>query len=103
MGLRLELRPGKQQADYTPLIASYVDSLGQKLRYRGQVNEGSRQLQLICELPDGGKAKAQLTLQEDGSLLIQNVNEDPTETPAVIYNGTATKSAVQAAENEKKP
>lgn len=82
---------GERQEDYTPMVATYKDSMGQALQYKGQLDEKEERLQLIAPISDGEKAKAQVTLQEDGSLLIQNVNENPEEIPQVIYNGTAKK------------
>ena len=82
---------GDKGQELTPLLATYKDSLGQNITYQGHIREEERQFQLISNLSDGGTAKAQITFEEDGSILIQNVNEDPSETPMVIYNGNAKK------------
>lgn len=60
------------------VFATYVDSIGQYIT-------------LQANLADGGKSTAQLTVQEDGSLLIQNLNTKPDGSVAVRYQATAKK------------
>jgi len=74
------------------VFATYTDSIGQYLRYEGLADAEAGRITLQAKLSDGGTATAQLPLQDDGSLLIQNLNTKPDGTPAVRYQATARKA-----------
>lgn len=82
---------GKAGGESTDLKANYRDSLGQNITYKGRIENEISRLQLIANLSDGGKAKAQVTVEGNGKMTVQNVTENPAGETAVRYQGEAVR------------
>lgn len=90
-------RVGETNGGVTSVYAHYIDTMGQFIRYSGQITEDGKRLSMTAPLSGGGEAAAQLTLQEDGTLLIQNVNSDASGNAMVRYQAESSRQAAAGA------
>ena len=68
------------------LFATYYDTIGQKIDYEGRWVEEDQQAQLVGKLANGGTARYQLTLGEEGSVRIESVVSDADGNASAIYS-----------------
>ncbi|NNE94055.1 MAG: DUF1579 family protein [Verrucomicrobiales bacterium] len=83
---RVKILDGKEQ-----IYALYIDSMGQQIQYFGNYDADAKRIQLVGKLPDGGEGRSQVTIQDNGTLLIQSVLVNPQGETGVRYQAEARR------------